>query len=128
MLGGQQAPAAGLRDDVFKEGAGDVAFEQPIPILGEGRRRPHRVVHAEPDEPPKQQVVLQLLHQHPLTAHRIQHLEQQRPQEMLGRDRRAAGRGIIASNRGDNRRRASSVIVRIVRNGWSAGTRCSGDR
>jgi hypothetical protein len=34
----------------------------------------------------------------------------------------------IVSNRGDNRAKASSVIVRMARSGWSAGTRCSGDK
>jgi hypothetical protein len=32
------------------------------------------------------------------------------------------------SNCGDNRSDASSVIARIIRSGWSAGTRCSGAR
>ncbi len=88
MLGGQQATTACLLHDIFKEGPGDIALQQPIAVLGEGGRRPHRVVHRQPHKPPKQQVVLQLLHQHPLAAHGIQHLEQQCPQQMLGRNRR----------------------------------------
>src|SRR5215471_11067514 len=40
--------------------------------------------------PTKQQVVLQLLHQHPFTAHRVKHLQQQGSQQPLGRDRRSA--------------------------------------
>ena len=91
VLGGQQAASSGLGDDIFEEGPRDVAVEQPIAILREGRRRPHGIVHAQADKPAKQQVVFELFHQHPLAAHRIQHLEQQRPQQMLGRDRRPAG-------------------------------------
>jgi hypothetical protein len=78
MLGGQQATTASLRDDIFKEGPGDVALQQPIPILGKRGRHPYGIVHRQAHKPAKQQVVLELLHQHPLAAHRIQHLEQQR--------------------------------------------------
>jgi hypothetical protein len=31
------------------------------------------------DEPAEQQVVFELLHQHPLTADRVEHLQQERP-------------------------------------------------
>ena len=34
----------------------------------------------------------------------------------------------IRANRRDNDRNASSVSARTARNGWSAGTRCSGDK
>jgi hypothetical protein len=44
VLGRQQAPAAGLRDDVFEERSGDVALPQPVTILREGRRRLVRIV------------------------------------------------------------------------------------
>ena len=54
------------------------------------RRRPDRVVHAEPHEPAKQQVVIQLLHQLPLAADRVQGLQQQGPQQLLRRNRRPA--------------------------------------
>jgi hypothetical protein len=33
MLGGQQATTARLPDDIFKEGPGDVALQQPISFL-----------------------------------------------------------------------------------------------
>jgi hypothetical protein len=39
---------AGLRDDILEERPRDVAVEQPVPILREGRGRPHRVVHPQP--------------------------------------------------------------------------------
>jgi tetratricopeptide (TPR) repeat protein len=69
---------------------GDVAIEQAVPVLREGRRRPHRVVHAEAHEPAKQQVVVQLLQKHPFAAHGVEYLQQQRPQQLLGRNRWAA--------------------------------------
>ena len=49
-----------------------------------------RLVQAQADEPAKQQVVLELLDQQPLAPHRIQHLQQQRAQQLLGRNRRPA--------------------------------------
>jgi hypothetical protein len=41
----------------------------------------------QPHTPPEQQVVLQLLDQHPFRAHRVQHLQQQRPQHLLRSNR-----------------------------------------
>jgi hypothetical protein len=49
---------------------------------------PYRLVHLHPHKPPEQQVVLQLLHQHALTAHRIEDLQQQRSQQSFRCNRR----------------------------------------
>ena len=65
----------------------DLAFEQPVAVLREGRVVPHRIVDAEPDEPPKQQIELQPLHQLPLRSDRIKCLQQHRPQQHLRCDR-----------------------------------------
>jgi hypothetical protein len=43
---------------------------QTIPILTENRGHPHPVVRVQTDKPAEQQVVFQLLHQHPLTEYR----------------------------------------------------------
>ena len=48
----------------------------------------HRIVDAETDEPAEQQVVLHLLDQPPLGAHRKQDPDQAGPHEPLRRDRR----------------------------------------
>src|SRR5574341_177609 len=69
---------------------GYVAVEQALTVLGEHRRVPHRVVHVEADEPPEKEVVVELLHQLALAPDRIEDLEQLRPEQLLGRDRRAA--------------------------------------
>ena len=45
----------------------------------------------QPDEPAKQQIVVELLHQLALRAHRVESLQQQRPQQLLRRDRGPAG-------------------------------------
>ena len=70
--------------------ARDVAVEQPIAVLAEHGRIPDRIVHRQPDEPAEQQIVVELLHQLPFRAHRVEGLQQQRPQQPLRRDRRPA--------------------------------------
>ena len=68
----------------------DVAREQSVAVLAERRVVPHRIVHRQADKPTKQSVVGNLLHQHALAANRIQHLQQQRANQLLGRDARPA--------------------------------------
>jgi hypothetical protein len=64
-----------LRQDCGQEPAGDSAFQQPVPVLREGRMIPGRVVDPEPDEPAEQQIELQTLHQLPLGPDRIERLQ-----------------------------------------------------
>jgi hypothetical protein len=85
----QESVLARLRHDGVKEFGRDLAGEQSIAILRKGRVVPDRVVHPEAHEPPKQQVVIELLDEQPLTADAIERLQQQRAQQLLGRDRRA---------------------------------------
>src|SRR5258708_3736234 len=65
-----------------------IAFQQTLAVLAEYRGHPHRLIHVQPHKPAEQQVVIKLLHQQPLAAHRVQHLQQQGPQQLLRRDRR----------------------------------------
>src|SRR5439155_9547994 len=51
---------------------------------------PDRFVHLQAHEPAEQDVVVELLHQQPLTPNRVEQLQQLRTQEALGRNRRAA--------------------------------------
>ncbi len=69
---------------------GHLRFQQPVPIFAEHRRVPHRVVQIQPHKPAEQYVVVHLLHQQTLAAHRIEHLQQLRAQELFGRNRRPA--------------------------------------
>src|SRR5208283_5301806 len=55
---------------------------------------PHRLVQVQPHEPAIQDAVIDLLHQQPLAAHRIEHLQQLRPQQLLRRNRRTPALGI----------------------------------
>src|SRR5437764_5568890 len=94
MLVGEEVGSARLRQDGMQERRGDVALQQPITILAERRRRPDRIVHPEVNEPAKQYAVVDLLHQQPLAADRVEILEQQRTEELLRRNRRAPDVGI----------------------------------
>jgi hypothetical protein len=78
------------RDHALKEAVGHGVLQQPIAILREDRRHPDRFIHLQAHEPPKQDVVIELLHQQPLTPNRVEQLQQLRPHEALGRNRRPA--------------------------------------
>lgn len=95
----------------------DLALEKPSPILAEGRDVPDSIVHTQADDPAEKQVVPQLLQQHRLAANREEHLQQQRPQQLLGSDRRPAAPGVQLENSGESSLRISFTIVRTGRNG-----------
>ena len=62
MLGRLRALTVGEDQDGLKEGGCNVPVEQPVLILRKGRRRLHRIIQAQTDEPAEQPVVVQLLH------------------------------------------------------------------
>jgi len=84
MLIRQQIIGACLFQYLCEEPLGDIAIQQPVAILAEHAGEPHWLVHVQPHEPVEQQVVFQLLHQHPLTANRIQHLQWYRRDSFSG--------------------------------------------
>jgi hypothetical protein len=94
VLVGEQPGGPRLREHRIEELGGDVAGQQPIPILREDRRMPDGLIHTQAHEPPKEQVVLELLDQQALRPHGVQHLDEQRPQQLLGRNRRPARVGV----------------------------------
>src|SRR5262249_35004248 len=79
-----------LVQDRSHELAGNVAFDQTFAVLGEHRGVPHRGIQRQPDKPAVQQIVVELLHQLQLRAHRIKGLQQQRAKQPLRRNRRPA--------------------------------------
>src|SRR5215468_7568563 len=81
VLVGQEAALPRLRQD-------------PLAVLREHCGIPDRVVHVQPDEPAKEQVVIQLLHQQPFAPRAVEDLQQERPQQLLGRDRGPADRRV----------------------------------
>lgn len=87
VLVGQQRGLPRLAEHRIKERTRDIAAQQPIAAFGEDRRRPDSLVQPEANEPAKQNAVVDLLHQEALAAHRVERLEQQRAQQLLGRNR-----------------------------------------
>jgi hypothetical protein len=51
-----------------QEGLGDIPFQQPVPLLAEGRLIPHLVVRRPPHEPPEQKIMIQLRNEQPFTG------------------------------------------------------------
>ena len=64
---------------------------QPLAVLGEHGHIPNAVIHVQAHEPAEQQVIVQLFHQQPFAAHRVQRLQQERSQQLFRRDRRPPG-------------------------------------
>ena len=62
-----------------------LAVLQPIAVLCENGRVPDRVIGRKPHEPAVQQIVVQLPHQLAFRADGVEHLKQQRAQQLLRR-------------------------------------------
>lgn len=82
VLVAQQVPLPRLTQHRLEEPSRRLSTQQAVPFLGKRGRVPYRLVVTQAHEPAEQQVVLQLLHQHPLRSHRVQHLQQQRSQQL----------------------------------------------
>jgi hypothetical protein len=76
------------RDGAREELRGDVAIGQALPILGERGGLPHGSFRFETDEPALEQSVLELLEHLALASDRMEQLQQQRAQQLLGTNRR----------------------------------------
>ena len=80
---GPASGAAVVLKHRLEELAGDGVRQQPLAILREGRRGPHRCVHTEAHEPAEQQVVLELLDEQPLAPLGVEDLQQQVAERLL---------------------------------------------
>ena len=56
------------RHQLLQETAHDLVIEETLAVFGKGGRVPDRIVGAQADKPPVQQVVVELLEQKPLGA------------------------------------------------------------
>ena len=92
MLVRQQWPDLFVMQQRFHEAIEQIAVLQSLTILRKRCRIPHRVVRRKPDEPAVQKIVVQLLHQLSLTPYAVKHLQEQRAQQLFGRDRRTPRR------------------------------------
>ena len=91
VLVGHEALPLGQMQYAPEELACNVGVEQTVAIDAEDGAVPHRVIHAQANEPSEQQVVVELLDELALAADREEDLHEQRTQQLLGRNRRAAG-------------------------------------
>ncbi len=87
MLVRQQALDPGFGQQGGEKALRHVGAQQPVPVLGENARIPHRIVDSKPHEPAEQKIELQPLHQLTLRANRIEQLQQAGPQQLLRRNR-----------------------------------------
>ena len=79
---------------MIEEAARHGLGQQPVAILGEDAVIPDGFVHVHPDKPAKQEVVIELFHQQPLAADRVEQLQQLRAEQALGGNRRPADAAI----------------------------------
>jgi hypothetical protein len=89
MLARQQLLHLRQGQQCCQELARHLRLQKSVAVVREHRRVPDLGVHWQADKPAEQQIVVDLLHQHPLGAHREERLQQRCPQLHLRRDRRA---------------------------------------
>jgi hypothetical protein len=77
-----------LGHDLLQKPPGNITGQQALTVLAEHRHVPHRVIHAQPDKPPEQQVVVELLHEQTFAPDPVEVLQKQGPQESLRSNRR----------------------------------------
>jgi hypothetical protein len=97
VLGRPQRTHPGLLQHPGEEGLRDVPLQQPLSVLGEDGGVPDRGIHRQPHEPVEEQIVIELLDQCPLTPDRVEDLQQQGPEQLLGRNRGTTRLGIAPS-------------------------------
>ena len=86
VLTRQQSTLVGHFHGSIEEFGDRVVLDEAVAVLAEDRVVPHSVLDGQADEPAKQQVVLDLLDELPLAAHAVEHLQQHRAHQLLGRD------------------------------------------
>lgn len=84
---GKQIVLSRLFQELVDESLCHLRVQLRVPILAVHRRIPDRIVELQAQKTPKQEVVVQLLHQQLLAAESIEDVQQQGAQELVGRDR-----------------------------------------
>src|SRR5215469_18666752 len=72
-----------LRQHPRKELPRHFLVQQAFSVLAEHGMVPHRLIHLQAHEPPEKQVIVQLLHQQPLAAYRVEDLQKHGSEEAL---------------------------------------------
>jgi hypothetical protein len=86
--------AAGLRHHAGEKLARHVVLQQPRPVAREGRVVEARLGHIHIEEPAEQQVVVELLAEHPFAAHGVERHQQRGLQQPLGWERRSPDQAV----------------------------------
>ena len=69
-------------------------LQQAVAVLGKRGGIPNNLIQVQAHKPAEQNAIVDLLHQQPLAPHRIEHLQQLRPQKLLRGNRRPPAFGI----------------------------------
>src|SRR5262252_1307909 len=86
----QKPCTASLLDHASEETLGDVRLDKTLPVLRECTRIEPPLRHVHVQEPAKEKVVVELLAEETLAAHRVEGHQQRRLEQSFGRDGRPA--------------------------------------
>src|SRR6266536_5520779 len=103
-----------------------LAILQSVAVLREGGRIPDRVVGRKPHKPAVQEIVIQLLHQLEFRPDAVEHLKQQRAQQLFRWNRGTAFARVELRQATVQLPSTSRTSSRIFLSGWFVGTRASG--
>jgi len=90
MLGRQKRRDLRMREERRQKMLKHIAIEQAVAVLRKRRGVPDPVIWRQLHEPPEQEVVVHLLHQHALRTNAVKRLQQQRRHQLFRRDRGTA--------------------------------------
>ena len=90
MVGRQQGLDLPQRQKAGQKLLRHIRRKEAVTVVAEHRRMPHARVNRQADEPAKEQIVVDLLHQLPLASHRKERPQQGRPKQHLRRNRGSA--------------------------------------
>ena len=90
MLGRQKRRDLRMRQERRQKMLKHIAIQQAVAVLRKRRGVPDPIIGRKPHEPPEQEVVVHLLHQHALRTNAVKRLQKQRRHQLFGRDRGTA--------------------------------------
>ncbi len=83
-----------MLQDLLEELPGDLLLEKPLPVLGERGRMPDLIINSQPHEPSEEEIIVELLHEHPFAPDTVEHLQEQSSEQSFGRNGRSAHLGV----------------------------------
>jgi hypothetical protein len=83
----QQIARACLREQALKRDLTGTVLHRPATVLRKRRVTPWSILHRQADKLPEQQLVAELLDEHALAAHPVEHLQYKCTQQLVRRNR-----------------------------------------